>query len=69
MPWLQLCLFYCDQGFELGIWVGLVGDVVGPGLPRPARLDVDGVRGPGDPGSNLRPLDQPAEQPPSRQAV
>ena len=49
--------FVVRQGFELGIWVGLVGDVGGPGLPRPARLDVDGVRGPGDPGSNLRPLD------------
>ena len=49
--------FVVRQGFELGIWVGLVGDVVGPGLPRPARLDVDGVRGPGDPGSYLRPLE------------
>ena len=49
--------FVVRQGFELGIGVGLVGDVVGPGLPRPARLDVDGVRGPGDPGSNLRPLE------------
>ena len=49
--------FVVHQGFELGIRVGLVGDVVGPGLPRPARLDVDGVRGPGDPGSYLRPLE------------